>query len=94
MGMIRKKHSDGFKARVALEALKGLRTTAELSREFGLHANQINNWRGVLLKRAPELFGMDAVPISDEELIGRLYQEIGRLKVELEWLKKKSGLVD
>ena len=94
MGIIRKKHSDNFKARVAIEAAKGLRTTAELSREFGVHGNQISAWRSILLSHAPELFSNRVGPERDVELIGELYKEIGRLKVELEWLKKKSGLAD
>ena len=92
-GKIRRKHSEEFKAKVALEAAKGQRTYAELCREYGVHANQIYAWRDVLIKRLPELFeGGSSQQIPDEQLVSKLYEEIGRLKVELEWLKKKSSL--
>lgn len=95
MGMIRRKHSEGFKAKVALESAKGIKTYTELCREFGVHSNQIAAWREILLKRAPELFkGAQRISHTDEALVPRLYQEIGELKVELDWLKKKSGLVN
>jgi putative transposase len=91
----RKNHSEKFKARVALEAAKELKTTAELSREFALHANQINQWRRILLDHAPELFIRGGLrEPSNDELIAKLYQRIGELEVQLEWLKKKSGFVD
>ena len=94
MGIIRKKHSDNFKARVALEAARGLKPMAQITREFGVHGNQIAAWKNILLSRAMELFGSRPGPERDQELIGQLYEEIGRLKVELEWLKKKSGFND
>ena len=88
-GKIRRQHSDEFKAKVALEAAKGQRTYAELCREFGVHANQIFAWRDILSKRLPELHrGRAESPLVDEQLVSKLYEEIGRLKVELEWLKK------
>jgi len=96
MGISRRAHSDKFKAKVAMEAARGDRTMAELSREFGLHSNQISAWRSILLERAPELFAKGPVDgkRSDADLIARLYQEIGELKVQLDWLKKKSGFID
>ena len=92
----RRSHSDKFKAKVALEAAKGLKTTAELSREFAVHPNQILKWKQLLLELAPELFarGPGAQTCSDEELIAKLYQRIGELEVKLDWLKKKSGFDD
>lgn len=91
-GKIRKKHSEEFKAKVGLEALKGQRTYAELCREFGVHANQVYAWRDVLMKGMPGLFrGGEKSSVPDEALVSRLYEEVGRLKVELEWLKKKSS---
>lgn len=91
----RKNHSEKFKARVALEAAKELKTTAELSREFAIHANQVTQWKRILLERAPELFvrGELREPNPDE-MTSKLYQRIGELEVQLAWLKKKSGLVD
>ena len=96
IGIRRKNHSDKFKAKVALEATKGLRTTAELSREFGVHPNQILKWKQILLESSPELFcrGAGANTRTEEELVAKLYQRIGELEVKLEWLKKKSGFVD
>ena len=92
-GKIRKKHSEEFKAKVALEAAKGQRTYAELCREYGVHANQIYAWRDILMKRLPELFsGERRQLLPDDNRESKLYEEIGRLKVELEWLKKKSGM--
>ena len=92
-GKIRKKHSEEFKAKVALEAAKGQRTYAELCREYGVHANQIYAWRDILIKRLPELFsGERRQLLPDDNRESKLYEEIGRLKVELEWLKKKSGM--
>ena len=95
-GIRRKNHSDKFKAKVAIEAAKALRTTSELSREFGVHPNQILKWKQILLESAPELFarGAGAQAHSEEELTSKLYQRIGELEVRLDWLKKKSGFVD
>ena len=95
-GIRRKNHSEKFKAKVALEAAKELKTTAELSREFGVHPNQIMKWKGILVDAAPTLFerGRGQESRSGEELTGKLYQRIGELEVKLEWLKKKSGYVD
>lgn len=96
MGRIRRKHSAAFKAKVALEAAKGERTYTELCQEYAVHGNQISAWRATLMKGAPELFegGRQHGPSQDEGLVSRLYQEIGQLKVELDWLKKKSGIAD
>jgi transposase-like protein len=95
-GIHRKNHSDKFKAKVALEAAKGLKTTAELSREFSVHSNQIVKWKQTLLDSAYELFERGRSPTGQngEELAAKLYQRIGELEVKLEWLKKKSGFVD
>ena len=88
----RKRYTPAFKAKVALEALKREKTLAQLSIEFGVHANQIRQWRKRLLNELPKLFS-DRRQKSDEEkddLISELYRQIGQLKVELDWLKKKS----
>ena len=89
---MRKSHDAAFKAKVALEALKGDRTMAELSSEFGVHANQIRQWRQKLVDELPGVFS-DRRRKNDketEEETSELYRQIGQLKVELDWLKKKS----
>ena len=87
----RKRFKAEFKAKVALEALKELKTLNVLSKDFGVHSNQISLWKKELLTRSKELFSTtkDRDKVRQEELIPRLYQEIGQLKVELDWLKKK-----
>ena len=90
----RKKFSAAFKAKVALAAAKGDRTIAELASEFGVHPNQISKWKKQLLDGLPEIFAHHRQQDrrDQQELTDRLYQQIGQLKVELDWLKKKSGL--
>jgi len=87
----RKKFKAEFKAKVALEALKEIKTTNELALQYELHPNQITLWKKELLTRAAEIFGTvkDLEKIKYEDLVPKLYQEIGQLKVELDWLKKK-----
>lgn len=87
----RKTHSEAFKARVAMDALKGVHTLSELSATHGVHSTVIAHWKRQLVEGAPELFRRSPGRgvRSDEELTAPLYQEIGRLKMELEWLKKK-----
>ena len=91
----RKRHSGAFKAKVALEAIRGERTTNELAGLYQVHPSQIATWKKQALAGLPELFadGRSRSRESKEALADRLYQEIGRLKVELDFLKKKSGLV-
>lgn len=92
MVTMRKRYDATFRAKVALEAVKGEKTLAELSSEFGVHPNQISKWRRQLLEMLPELFTdrRKKKDIDQEELISELYRQIGQLKVELDWLKKKS----
>ena len=92
---MRKAHGAAFKARVALEAVKGEKTNAQLSSEAGVHANQIRQWRKQLLEELPRIFS-DRRRKEDrerEDLVSELYQQIGQLNVELDWLKKKSQLL-
>jgi putative transposase len=90
----RRKFGAAFKAKVALAATKGDRTMAELAGEFGVHPNQITKWKKRLQEGASEIFsnGDRGSLRQQEALTDRLYQQIGQLKVELDWLKKKSGL--
>jgi len=90
MRNMRRGHDAAFKAKVALEAVKREKTLAQLSSEFGIHTNQIRQWRKQLLEELPRLFS-DRRRKEDrdrEELLFELYQQIGQLKVELDWLKK------
>lgn len=87
---MRKKYDERFKAKVAIEAIRGQMSTAELSSRFGVHANQITNWRKVVLAGVPTLFskGESSGRSENEDLVRQLYEEIGKMKVELDWLKK------
>jgi transposase-like protein len=94
MGQTRKRHSAEFKAKVALEALKGLKTVNELSSEYGVHPTQISQWKKQLQTGSRELFsGARAKAAVDQEAQqAQLYEQIGRLKMELDWLKKTAGV--
>ncbi len=92
--MTRKRRVFGaaFKAKVALAAVRGDRTTAQLASEFGVHTSQVTAWKKQLLEQAAGLFE-DGRARRDEQSAGEqeLYEQIGRLKMEVEWLKKKSA---
>ncbi len=87
----RKRHSAEFKAKVAIEALKGLKTVQELAKEYGVHPRQIGQWKQRLKAEAPGLFGRaQGVGASEQEAeVAALYEKIGRLNMEVDWLKKK-----
>lgn len=89
----RRRFSAEFKARVAKEAIQEHKTIAQLATEYDVHPNQISLWKKQLLDALPDLFSRrrDKDHKSQEELTDRLYQQIGQLKVELDWLKKKVG---
>jgi len=95
MRMSRKSYSGTFKAQVAIEALRGLKTVNEIASRYGIHPNLVTVWKKQALSELPPLFsnGRARREKADEELRAALYQEIGQLKVELDWLKKKSGLI-
>ena len=87
----RKKFSASFKTKVALEAVKGLKTAAQIASEHQIHVTQVNAWKKQLLENADTLFeskSKKAAP-SEEEITAPLYEEIGRLKMDVKWLKKK-----
>lgn len=89
MSMARKRHSAAFKARVAFEACRNDKTLAQISSEYGVATVQISRWKKELLDRALEIFETGKSPAKIEEVTSPLYQEIGRLKMELDWVKKK-----
>jgi len=85
----------GFKAKVAFAAFKGDKTLAQLAQEYGAHATQISTWKLRLLEGASELFEDRRRKRTTEETpVDALYEQIGRLKMELEWLKKKLAPFD
>lgn len=90
----RRNHSAQFKVKVALAAIKGDQTVAELASKYEVHATQITQWKKQVLDSLPEIFSQKRVrqQQDQEHLTAQLYQQIGQLKVELDWLKKKSGL--
>src|ERR687887_2876481 len=90
----RKQYSAEFKARVALEALKGFKTVNELASTYGVHPTQIAHWKHRLQKEMPDIFSARRAKREhdQEALQTQLYQQIGQLKVELDWLKKKLDL--
>jgi len=91
MGRKRRAFTDRFKAQVAIEAVKSIKTLAELATEFQVHPNQISGWKRQLLENAPGLFSSGKAPPgkTEEELTAPLFEEIGRLKMDIKWLKKK-----
>jgi transposase-like protein len=95
--MTRKQYSPKFKARVAVEAIRGDKTLSQLGSQFKVHPIQIAKWRKLALDQLPELFvdGRKTPRAGNGDADSEaLYGQIGRLKVELDWLKKKLGTLD
>lgn len=91
----RKSFSSSQKAKVALEALKGIKSINQIAQEFGVHPTQVHQWKRDLLENACNLFEGKRGPKtadSPESDPDRLYAKIGQLNMELDWLKKKSGI--
>lgn len=91
MGKKRRAFSDKFKAKVALEAVKGVKTIAQLATEHQVHPNQVSTWKRQLLENAAKLFagGQSSKSKTEAEVTAPLYEEIGRLKMDIKWLEKK-----
>ena len=86
----RRNHSASFKAKVALEAVRGEKSLAEIASQYEVHPNQVSKWRKQLIEELPGMFADKKRRAGEsEEQKARLYEEIGRLKVELDWLQKK-----
>jgi transposase-like protein len=87
----RRYYSSELKAKIALEAIKGYGSINEIAKEYKVHPNQISNWKKQLLENLPTVFDSQRGPKTDgsTELTDQLYRQIGKLQVELEWLKKK-----
>jgi len=95
MGNIRKKYPPSFKAKVALEAIREEKTSAQLASQYEVHPSQIRKWKRIAMNGMIELFTDNRQKRDKEKnlLIEEMYKEIGQSKVELDWLKKKSGLI-
>ena len=91
----RRRHSPAFKAKVALEALRGEKTIAELAGQYEIHPNQILQWKKALTEEAAGIFenGRSKKPKDDKALINQLYQQIGQLKVEKDFLERSLGRI-
>ena len=88
----RNSYDKNFKAKIALEALKGERTIAEIASEHGIHPNQISQWKQQLLEGLPEIFDRkksEGPKSEDGKERDELYRQIGKMKIEIDWLKKK-----
>lgn len=90
-----RKHEAAFKARVALEAIRGEKSVGEIASVFGVHPTQITRWKKLALDGMAGIFtqGREHASFDTELLTAPLYQQIGQLKVELDWLKKKSSSI-
>lgn len=93
---IRRKHPPAFKAKVALEALKGEKTITELASIYQVHPTQIKQWKDILVQNVNDVFSGKYKSRDKEqsELLTSLYEQIGKLKVEADWLKKKIGIIE
>jgi transposase-like protein len=96
MGAKRRRIEAGVKAKVALAAVRGDRTTSQLVSAFGVHATQVGQWKKRVVEGAVELFSDDRRrEVQEQEgLVAELYEQIGRLQMELGWLKKKVARLD
>lgn len=94
--ILRRQHPPAFKAKVAFEALKETKTMAELSSQFGVHPTQIKKWRQILETGMQGLYTeyRKRKQEDKDDLIRRLYEQIGKLQIQVDWLKKKMGIGD
>jgi len=90
----RRNFSAEMKGRIALEAIKSQKTIQEIASHYGVHPNQVTNWKRQAVEGLPSVFvdQRSKVNTSEETITAELYQQIGEMKVELDWLKKRSGL--
>lgn len=90
----RKVYSSEFKAKVGLEALKGEKTVNEIGQAYGVHPVQVGQWKKAIQEQAASLFEGKRGPklVAEHQRPDKLFSEIGKLKMELDWLKKKSGI--
>ena len=95
MPRTRKSHLPSLKAKVAVEAIKGHKTTAQIAQMFGVHPTQVGGWKRQALAGLPDVFGNGREQIRQQADAEKdeLYKQTGQLKVELDFLKKRSGLI-
>ena len=94
--MSRRKQYDGrFKANVAIEAIKNQQTVAQIASHYEVHPNQVSQWKKQALEELPQMFAhrRPKAASDNEQLIAELYRQIGQLKVELDWVQKKTQLL-
>ena len=95
MSLIKKRnvHPAEFKAKIALEAIRGAKTINEIAQDYGVHPVTVSQWKKEMQDHAKSIFEgtRGPVPVAAHSAPDRLYVEIGRLKMEVDWLKKKSG---
>jgi transposase len=92
MGEVRKRHSPLVKLKVAMEATIGSKTVAEIASKYSVHPAQVSQWKKQLQESAGDVFGAQRRQTgASEALVSQLYEEVGRLKFELDWLKKKAA---
>jgi transposase-like protein len=91
----RKRYDDRFKAQVAIEAIKNQQTIAQIASHYGVHPTQVSQWKKQVLEQSPQLFadGRSQAASDNNQLVDELYRQIGQLKVELDWLQKKTQLL-
>ena len=96
MSKKRRDHGSAFKAKVAVAAIKEELTQSQITSQFGIHTTQVRNWKGMALDAIQTAFSKkyERQKCDQEALVTRLYEQIGRLQTELNWLKKKSGIDD
>lgn len=96
MGKQRKRFDVALKVRVALDAIRGTGTLNEISSQYRVHPNQVSKWKKEAIDGLKDVFskGVKHRGRDESQLRSELYQQIGQLKVELDWVKKKSGLYD
>jgi transposase-like protein len=94
--ILRRQHPPAFKAKVAFEALKETKTMAALSSQFGVHPTQIKQWRDIMEQQGATLYNdhHQKKEREKDELLRRLYEQIGKLQIQVDWLKKKMGITD
>lgn len=94
MARTRKTYPPGLKAKVAVEAIKERRTTVQIGQAFGVHPNLVMNWKKQALEQLPEVFNNGHGKKEANEDRDELFKQIGQMKVELDFLKKKAALLE